>query len=133
MQEHIRRAHPEHYIAKLPATEESFRLMIETPPSAKPPPMPTPPSVEYNPPPSTLPNGIPTIQTDSWGGAPPLDPALMDYIPPQHLNHLNKSLADEHPMAATAAVALAQLHSQNQGQDWRDTVSDDDYPQYSQV
>ncbi|KAL8715943.1 MAG: hypothetical protein Q9220_000610 [cf. Caloplaca sp. 1 TL-2023] len=37
MQEHIRRAHPEHYIAKLPATEESFQLMINTPPSEKPP------------------------------------------------------------------------------------------------
>ncbi|KAF4124042.1 Transcription factor RfeD [Geosmithia morbida] len=33
MQEHIRRAHPEHYIPKLPATEESFLLMIHTPPS----------------------------------------------------------------------------------------------------
>lgn len=33
MQEHIRRAHPEHYISKLPATEESFLLMINTPPS----------------------------------------------------------------------------------------------------
>ncbi|KAK0765661.1 hypothetical protein N5P37_001599 [Trichoderma harzianum] len=32
MQEHIRRAHPEHYISKLPATEESFLLMISTPP-----------------------------------------------------------------------------------------------------
>ncbi|KAI0141444.1 hypothetical protein BJ166DRAFT_103076 [Pestalotiopsis sp. NC0098] len=32
MQEHIRRAHPEHYIPKLPATEESFLLMINTPP-----------------------------------------------------------------------------------------------------
>lgn len=31
MQEHIRRAHPEHYISKLPATEESFLLMINTP------------------------------------------------------------------------------------------------------
>ncbi|KAF2400013.1 hypothetical protein EJ06DRAFT_557088 [Trichodelitschia bisporula] len=34
MQEHIRRAHPEHYIPKLPATEESFSLMVSTPPSA---------------------------------------------------------------------------------------------------
>lgn len=41
MQEHIRRAHPEHYIAKLPATEESFQLMINTPPSEKPPLIPT--------------------------------------------------------------------------------------------
>ncbi|KAL6869818.1 hypothetical protein ACO1O0_001149 [Amphichorda felina] len=31
--EHIRRAHPEHYIPKLPATEDSFLLMINTPPS----------------------------------------------------------------------------------------------------
>ena len=35
MQEHIRRAHPEHYISKLPATEESFHLMINTPPSER--------------------------------------------------------------------------------------------------
>ncbi|KAL8693068.1 MAG: hypothetical protein Q9218_002032 [Villophora microphyllina] len=36
MQEHIRRAHAEHYIPKLPATEESFQLMINTPPSERP-------------------------------------------------------------------------------------------------
>jgi hypothetical protein len=42
MQEHIRRAHPEHYISKLPATEESFMLMINTPPSERPPPAPAP-------------------------------------------------------------------------------------------
>jgi hypothetical protein len=41
MQEHIRRAHPEHYIAKLPATEESFLLMISTSPSERPQPQPT--------------------------------------------------------------------------------------------
>jgi hypothetical protein len=28
MQEHIRRAHPNHYIPKLPATEESFLMMV---------------------------------------------------------------------------------------------------------
>lgn len=32
MQEHIRRAHPEYYIPKLPATKESFELMITSPP-----------------------------------------------------------------------------------------------------
>lgn len=37
MQEHIRRAHPEHYIAKLPATEESFLLMVNSPPTERPP------------------------------------------------------------------------------------------------
>lgn len=31
MQEHIRRAHPSHYIPKLPATEESFLMMVNTP------------------------------------------------------------------------------------------------------
>ncbi|KAK6382907.1 hypothetical protein LTS17_003577 [Exophiala oligosperma] len=36
MQEHIRRAHPDYYIPKLPATEESFQLMISTPPSQRP-------------------------------------------------------------------------------------------------
>lgn len=41
MQEHIRRAHPEYYIAKLPATKESFDLMINSPPHERPPP-PTP-------------------------------------------------------------------------------------------
>lgn len=35
MQEHIRRAHPEYYIAKLPATEESFHLMVNSPPSER--------------------------------------------------------------------------------------------------
>jgi hypothetical protein len=38
MAEHIRRAHPEHYISKLPATEESFQLMINIPPSESLPP-----------------------------------------------------------------------------------------------
>jgi hypothetical protein len=44
MQEHIRRAHPEHYISKLPATEESFTLMVNTPPQERPPPPPQPTS-----------------------------------------------------------------------------------------
>lgn len=35
MQEHIRRAHPNHYIPKLPATEESFILMVTTPPDQR--------------------------------------------------------------------------------------------------
>ncbi|EME77630.1 uncharacterized protein MYCFIDRAFT_216835, partial [Pseudocercospora fijiensis CIRAD86] len=36
MQEHIRRAHPEYYIPKLPATKESFELMINSPPHERP-------------------------------------------------------------------------------------------------
>jgi hypothetical protein len=42
MQEHIRRAHPEHYIPKLPATEESFALMVNSAPHERPPPVSTP-------------------------------------------------------------------------------------------
>lgn len=37
MQEHIRRAHPDYYIPKLPATKESFDLMVNTPLSERPP------------------------------------------------------------------------------------------------
>ncbi|KAH9810521.1 Transcription factor RfeD, partial [Teratosphaeria destructans] len=37
MQEHIRRAHPEYYLPKLPATRESFELMITTAPHERPP------------------------------------------------------------------------------------------------
>lgn len=36
MQEHIRRAHPDYYIPKLPATEESFLKMINSDPTDKP-------------------------------------------------------------------------------------------------
>ncbi|EME39999.1 hypothetical protein DOTSEDRAFT_74758 [Dothistroma septosporum NZE10] len=36
MQEHIRRAHPEYYLPKLPATKESFELMITSPPHERP-------------------------------------------------------------------------------------------------
>jgi len=36
IQEHIRRAHPEHYVPKLPATEESFNVMIHMIPSENP-------------------------------------------------------------------------------------------------
>lgn len=41
MQEHIRRAHPEYYLPKLPATKESFELMITTSPHEVPEQQPT--------------------------------------------------------------------------------------------
>ncbi|KAL8784481.1 MAG: hypothetical protein Q9195_009028 [Heterodermia aff. obscurata] len=83
MQEHIRRAHPEHYIAKLPATEESFQLMINTPPSERPPPPPSHPSE-----------------------------------PPAPAPASTRILEDAYPAAATAAVALAQLHNHRPDSDW---------------
>ncbi|KAL9000660.1 MAG: hypothetical protein Q9169_000696 [Polycauliona sp. 2 TL-2023] len=88
-EEHIRRAHPEHYIAKLPATEESFQLMINTPPSEKPPPIA----------PSSL--GNPVYGHDR-------DAQLQDYGPSVPAP---RSFSESYPAAATAAVALAQLHS----------------------
>ena len=115
MQEHIRRAHPEHYISKLPATEESFQLMINTPPSERPPP---PPSIQpfgnQGRPPeqlevSWLTAAVYGHDRDSSGGnqataAPP------------------KSLEDAYPAAATAAVALAQLHNHRPDSDWDSEV-----------
>lgn len=59
MQEHIRRAHPENYISKLPATEESFLLMVNTPPSERPQPPPPPPNA--NPTPVQASTSSPTI------------------------------------------------------------------------
>ncbi|KKA30450.1 hypothetical protein TD95_000628 [Thielaviopsis punctulata] len=47
MQEHIRRAHPDHYIPKLPATETSFNMMVNKrpePPTSAPTSYPAPPS-----------------------------------------------------------------------------------------
>ncbi|OJJ88190.1 putative transcription factor RfeD [Aspergillus glaucus CBS 516.65] len=76
MQEHIRRAHPTHYIPKLPATEESFLLMV---------------------------NQEKAIQVDS----PPDEP---------------------HPAAATAAVALAQLHHHRLASDWEEDTRSVELP-----
>ncbi|KAL2058916.1 hypothetical protein ABVK25_000208 [Lepraria finkii] len=117
MQEHIRRAHPEYYIAKLPATEESFQLMIDTPPSERPPPPPPP----QQPPPLTQPfgNSVYGHERDAYPGnqsspAPP------------------RSLEDQYPAAATAAVALAQLHNHRPESDWgseADYASEDERKQ----
>ncbi|KAI0404362.1 hypothetical protein F4802DRAFT_615920 [Xylaria palmicola] len=101
MQEHIRRAHPEHYISKLPATEESFLLMINTPPSDR-------------------------SQAQNSGGPPQsgLDPAK-GYPHERHAFFRDESSApvtprhpDERPglsqlPAASAAAALAQLGGQH--------------------
>ncbi|KAL8672860.1 MAG: hypothetical protein Q9168_002698 [Polycauliona sp. 1 TL-2023] len=89
MQEHIRRAHPEHYIAKLPATEESFQLMVNTPPSDKPPPA-VPQSF-----------GNPVYGHDR-------DVQIQDY---GASITAPRSFSESYPAAATAAVALAQLHN----------------------
>jgi len=113
MQEHIRRAHPEHYIAKLPATEESFLLMINTPPSEKPQNLGTPNQhSQQNRTPKSL-EGSKLYHHDRHGymrdgsSAPGTPRHLDDYV--------SASLLP----AASAAAALAQLGQQHKlEQDW---------------
>ncbi|SLM39949.1 Zinc finger, RING/FYVE/PHD-type [Lasallia pustulata] len=100
MQEHIRRAHPEHYISKLPATEESFQLMINTPPSERPAPPPTQP---FN---------APVYGHDRDG-----------YYGDTSSAARPRTLEEAYPAAATAAVALAQLHNHRPDSD-RDSEND---------
>ncbi|EXJ63860.1 hypothetical protein A1O7_00195 [Cladophialophora yegresii CBS 114405] len=103
MQEHIRRAHPDHYIPKLPATEESFQLMINTPPSQR-----------------------PQVQT---GAAPlpgqrgPFDTSDSASLL-EHAGAGTGPLAVQPPAAANAAVALTQMH--NWDSDF-DVFPDSDY------
>ncbi|KAK7892924.1 hypothetical protein LTR67_007161 [Exophiala xenobiotica] len=98
MQEHIRRAHPDYYIPKLPATEESFQLMISTPPSQKPPQQPV------------------VAASARKGPADPNDLApLLEQV---------GAVTGPPPTTANAAVALAQLH--NWDSDF-DVFPDSDY------
>lgn len=112
MQEHIRRAHPEHYISKLPATEESFQLMINTPPSERP--QPPPPSNPFGN--SGTRNSHPEQSTRLtilvYGHD--RDSQQRDHSSPAP----RRTLEDAYPAAATAAVALAQLHNHRPDSDW---------------
>ena len=117
MQEHIRRAHPDHYIPKLPATEESFQAMINTAPSARPAPASTPSQHYLNT--STSPDSGRYI-----GGHNSYSQDRQSaYSSPAP----TRTLDDPYPAAAnaaTAAVALAQLHGVRQDSVWAsDTVS----------
>ncbi|OAA56575.1 transcription factor [Niveomyces insectorum RCEF 264] len=120
MQEHIRRAHPEHYISKLPATEESFLLMINTPPSER------PPSQQNAGPIQGGLSSSPRSFNASLNGPPGHNaaapnalqnkPYLHDSSPPKlGPSSLSRNL-DEYNHgsmlpAASAAAALAQLHN----------------------
>lgn len=97
MQEHIRRAHPEHYIAKLPATEESFLLMINTPPR-----------------PTAQPTSAPAQMSQNKG--PAHGYRRDDSSAPGTPRH-----PDEYQGGAAmypAAAALAQLHSYKSEHGW---------------
>lgn len=114
MQEHIRRAHPNHYIPKLPATEESFMLMVNTPPDQRAhlsPPEPAPPRRhgQFRFPP-TLQQGYSRLPTD----VSDRDIYVADASSPA----TPRALDEPHPAAATAAVALAQLHHHRLASDW---------------
>ncbi|KAF2864646.1 hypothetical protein BDV95DRAFT_509020 [Massariosphaeria phaeospora] len=102
MQEHIRRAHPEHYISKLPATEESFMLMVNTPPQERPPP---PPPLPHS---SAGPQG--------FGGEH--NAFLYDDYSSSTPRTLDEMRQGSLLPAATAAAALAALHSHQPNFDW---------------
>ncbi|OTB08701.1 hypothetical protein M426DRAFT_159837 [Hypoxylon sp. CI-4A] len=105
MQEHIRRAHPEHYISKLPATEESFLLMINTPPSDR----------------SHLQNSVGQPQLDPTKGYPherhpyARDGSSAPGTPRNNDEYIGGSMLP----TASAAAALAQLGGQHKFEtDW---------------
>lgn len=107
MQEHIRRAHPEHYIAKLPATEDSFYLMINSAPSERPPI-----------PQTSAPNSIPGHQSKPY--APDRNTYYRDESSnpgtPRHLDDYTGGLL---PTVTTAAATLATLQGyKSAGSDW---------------
>ncbi|KAK2766257.1 hypothetical protein FQN54_007774 [Arachnomyces sp. PD_36] len=97
MQEHIRRAHPSHYIPKLPATEESFQLMVNTPLDQRSHPPPQPQQQQQQQQPASAIRRADHNDRDPYGadGSSPATP---------------RTIEEAHPAAATAAVALAQLH-----------------------
>ncbi|EAW11246.1 putative transcription factor RfeD [Aspergillus clavatus NRRL 1] len=130
MQEHIRRAHPNHYIPKLPATEESFILMVTTPPDQR---------AHLSPPiqaPSRRQNGgyrdhVRSAGVD-WHHKHLTLPANADrdiYVADASSPATPRGIDEPHPAAATAAVALAQLHHHRLASDWdtdMDIHSDND-------
>lgn len=107
MQEHIRRAHPEHYIAKLPATEESFMLMINTPPSERP-----------------QPQQLSAASSASNHQAKPYSPDRIAYYREDYSRPGTPRPYEEYPGAAAlpaatnAAAALASLHHYKGNSDW---------------
>ncbi|CAK7273394.1 hypothetical protein SEPCBS119000_005631 [Sporothrix epigloea] len=125
MQEHIRRAHPGHYISKLPATEESFMLMINTPPSERP-----PSQQNAGPAHGDLADGAGTTIVNghsahnSTGHAEVYQSQTKPFFHnPKHgslgiPSNSEEFVAGSMPPAASAAAALAQLHSHKPDREW---------------
>lgn len=117
MQEHIRRAHPNHYIPKLPATEESFLLMVNTPPGQR---------QHLSPPDSNSSRRhhgtfICRLQCSLYERRLMLVVDIADrdiYVADVSSPATPRAMDEAHPAAATAAVALAQLHHHRLASDW---------------
>ncbi|KAB8302049.1 hypothetical protein EYC80_005501 [Monilinia laxa] len=144
MQEHIRRAHPEHYISKLPATEESFQLMINTPPTERPPPPPPPQSQQPQPlPPSAAAaTATATAAAAAAAAAAPTTTTSSGQVNSnsftherqntyygEHSSHSNHSSTPNTPRilddssTLPAAAALAQLHNHKLENEWESDVN----------
>jgi len=114
MQEHIRRAHPEHYIPKLPATEESFVMMINTTPSERP--LPPSSSSSSNAPPGaiglfeTYPQLPAAIDLFEGHGGDVQPYFRDDFVYPGSNRSSDEYRRGSLLNAANAAEALAQLH-----------------------
>ncbi|CAK7243113.1 MAG: hypothetical protein STHCBS139747_004622 [Sporothrix thermara] len=127
MQEHIRRAHPEHYISKLPATEESFLLMINTPPSERPPSQQnagpahggltgSPAHVNGPPPPPPMHNSMSHASIHQNQTKPFVHD--IKHGAPGIPRNADEFVAGSALPAASAAAALAQLHTHKLDRDW---------------
>ena len=132
MQEHIRRAHPEHYISKLPATEESFLLMINTPPSERPPSQQnagpahggltgSPAHVNGPPPPPPMHNSMSHASIHQNQTKPFVHD--IKHGAPGIPRNADEFVAGSALPAASAAAALAQLHTHKLDRDWDEGVS----------
>ncbi|KAI2102621.1 hypothetical protein LOZ34_005445 [Ophidiomyces ophidiicola] len=109
MQEHIRRAHPSHYIPKLPATEESFQLMVSTPPDQRPRAPPPPPQ-----------------QQQQQQQQHPQHPPQLQSQHPQPPRHRPPPLPQQDFLPAAVALAQLQQHHHHRAQpDW-DSEPDSD-------
>lgn len=117
MQEHIRRAHPEHYMPKLPATEESFQLMINSTPSQRP----TTQTSSNLGPSSYAPDkkevAVLTKQKASYGREHPSF-YRDDSTAPNTPRNLDEYRSASAQPAVSAAAALAQLHNHKADSDW---------------
>lgn len=117
MQEHIRRAHPEHYMPKLPATEESFQLMINSTPSQRPT---TQSSSNLGPSlytPGLNKIAILTKHKASYGRERPTF-YRDDSTTPNTPRNLDEYQSASTQPAVSAAAALAQLHNHKADSDW---------------